>query len=119
MKTIKITGLIILFLSFKFSFSQVENDNVNLKEKVYSEIIVYGSDTCHYCIDTKSFLIEKKIKFTYFDIDKNNERLNEMLKKLKGANIPTSNLNLPVIDKGGIIFTNDGVFESFLLKLIE
>ena len=42
-----------------------------------------------------------------------------MLKKLKGANIPTSNLNLPVIDKGGIIFTNDGVFESFLLKLIE
>ena len=40
-----------------------------------------------------------------------------MLIKLKNASISTQNLGIPVIDKNGIIFTNNGVFEEFLQKL--
>ncbi len=82
-------------------------------------IVVYGSDTCHYCIDTKTYLKAQKIAFTYFDIDKNKAKEQEMLVKLKKAKIDVSNLNLPVIDKGGEIFTNEKDFEKFLERIKE
>lgn len=81
------------------------------------KVIVYGSDACHHCIDTKAFLTQNKISFEFFDIDKNPEALKEMLLKLKNANISTQNLGIPVVDKNGIIYTNTGVFEEFLQKL--
>ena len=83
------------------------------------EIIVYGSDTCHYCIDTKEFLNKNKIKFVYYDVDLNIEKQTEMVEKLKKAKISLSNLNLPVIDKQGEIFTNSEDFEAFLHKIKE
>lgn len=82
-------------------------------------IIVYGSDTCHYCLDTKKYLKEKQITFVYFDVDINEEKQKEMLFKLHKAKISSSNLNLPVIDKDGEIFTNSNPFEAFLKKIIE
>lgn len=42
-----------------------------------------------------------------------------MLIKLRQNNISTSNLNLPVVDKNGLVFTNEIDFSSFLKKLIE
>lgn len=80
-------------------------------------MVVYGSDDCHHCIDTKTFLKENKIEFIFYDIDKNPEALKEMLGKLRAAGISTSNLGIPVIDKQGVVFTNNGVFEEFLKKL--
>ena len=80
-------------------------------------MVVYGSDDCHHCIATKKYLKENNIEFVFFDIDKNPEALKEMLYKLKKANISTSNLGIPVIDKQGIVFTNNGDFETFLKKL--
>lgn len=80
-------------------------------------MIVYGSDECHHCTDTKKYLKENNIEFVFYDIDKNQEALKEMLFKLKNANISLNNLSIPVIDKQGIIFTNDIPFEAFLKKL--
>lgn len=111
----KLIGLLILFLG-------VFNNDV-LAQEVQKEVpktkvmIVYGSDDCHHCTDTKAFLKENHIDFVFYDIDKNQEALKEMLTKLRNANISTSNLGIPVIDKQGIIFTNNGVFEDFLKKL--
>lgn len=82
-------------------------------------ILIYGSDTCHYCIDTKKYAVEHQLKFIYFDIDKDEKALKEMLTKLRQNNISTSNLNLPVVDKNGLVFTNEVDFNSFLKKLIE
>jgi glutaredoxin 3 len=87
---------------------QISNKNV---------MIVYGSDDCHHCIDTKTFLKDNKIEFVFFDIDKNPKALKEMLGKLRNAGISTSSLGIPVVDKQGTIFTNNGIFEEFLKKL--
>lgn len=94
-------------------FSQQNNQN---KEKS-TAIIIYGSYECHHCIETKVYLKEKKISFVFYDIDKNPEALNEMLSKLRNANVSTSNLGIPVVDKNGILFSNNGDFQEFLKKL--
>ena len=80
-------------------------------------MIVYGSDECHHCTDTKKYLKDNNIEFIFYDIDKNQEALKEMLFKLKKANISANNLSIPVIDKQGVIFTNNIPFEEFLQKL--
>jgi glutaredoxin 3 len=111
----KLIGLLILFLGvFSVDVSAQEIQKETQKSKV---VIVYGSDECHHCTDTKAFLKENHIDFVFYDIDKNQEALKEMLTKLRNANISTSNLGIPVVDKQGIIFTNNGVFEDFLKKL--
>jgi len=42
-----------------------------------------------------------------------------MIMKLRQAKIPLSALSLPVIDKGGKVFTNGKNFDTFLKKIIE
>mgnify|MGYP003412125919 CR=1 FL=1 len=91
--------------------------SANAQEKKSVETIVYGSDECHHCIDTKAFLTKNNISFEFFDIDKNPEALKEMLLKLRNAKISTQNLGIPVVDKNGVIYMNNGVFEEFLQKI--
>ena len=106
---------VVLFLTVaNFAFSQ--NNQIQNQKEV---ILIYGSDTCHYCIDTKKYAEEHQLKFIYFDIDKDEKALKEMLTKLRQNNISTSNLNLPVVDKNGLVFTNEIDFSIFLKKLIE
>lgn len=40
-----------------------------------------------------------------------------MLLKLRNAKISTQNLGIPVVDKNGVIYMNNGVFEEFLQKI--
>ncbi|WP_271855982.1 glutaredoxin family protein [Patiriisocius marinus] len=80
--------------------------------------IVYGSNTCHYCLQTKAYLQEKAISFIYYDIDENETKLQEMLSKMSKAGLSPSNVQLPVIDKAGEIFMNDKEFTIFLKYLI-
>ncbi|MFH4964622.1 glutaredoxin family protein [Gaetbulibacter sp. M235] len=95
---------------------------ISLNANIFQEkktIIVYGSDTCHYCIDTKAYLKEKKVAFIYFDVDVNLEKQQEMIAKLQKAKIDISSLSLPVIDKKGEIFTNGEDFDKFLKRIIQ
>jgi glutaredoxin 3 len=102
-----------LFLLF-FGFM---NHSVMAQEVSKKTIIIYGSDECHHCTDTKAFLKEKKIDFVFYDIDKNPSALQEMLVKLRKANVSTSNLGIPVVDKNGVLFSNNVDFQEFLKKL--
>ncbi|MBD3863987.1 MAG: glutaredoxin 3 [Olleya marilimosa] len=112
------TLITILCLFFVSCNSSQKNDSLVLKDKQNKKaIIVYGSDTCHYCIDTKSYLEKNNIPYTFFDIDKNEKALQQMLNKLNKAKIDVTNLNIPVIEKNGEIFTNDINFEDFLKKI--
>lgn len=106
-------------LIFLFNTSVIENQNQFKNNNIQDVIIVYGSDTCHYCLDTKTFLNKNNIKYTYYDIDKNEKALNEMLNKLRAKKISVSDLKIPVIDKNGNIFTNNIKFEDFLNKIKE
>lgn len=111
------------YLAFIFLFYMTLNSQTTLLNNDLAQeqktIIVYGSDTCHYCTDTKTYLKGKKVKFIYFDIDVNLEKQQEMLNKLIKANIDISSLSLPVIDKGGEIFTNGKDFDAFLKRIIK
>lgn len=88
------------------------------KQSKKEKIIVYGSDSCHSCLDTKAFLKEKKVEFTYYDIDVNKEKEQEMLIKLQKANISIHTLSLPVIDNKGDVFLNQGNLKEFL-KIVD
>ena len=103
-----------MFLIFGIFSANAQQKNTT---PVVNKVIIYGSDECHHCTDTKTFLTQNNISFAFFDIDKNPEALKEMLQKLKSANISTQNLGIPVVDKNGEIYTNTGVFEEFLQKL--
>ncbi|WP_026775367.1 glutaredoxin family protein [Polaribacter sp. Hel_I_88] len=85
--------------------------------KKAEKMIVYGSKDCHFCINTTNYLKENNIDFIFYDIDRDKKALNEMLDKLGKANVDMSNVGIPVIDKGGEIFTNKGDFKKFLIKL--
>ena len=100
------------------SFCNAQNAVNNTNELKKEVIIVYGSDSCHSCLKTKAFLKDIKVKFTYYDIDVNKEKEQEMLVKLQQNNISIYTLNLPVIDNKGDIFLNKGNLKEFL-KVLE
>ena len=114
-------------LSFVFAligqgaYSQTKPvDSVAIKSLKTNKLIVYGSDTCHYCIDAKSFLKEKNIAFTYYDVDVNLEKQNEMIVKLQKSGISLDAISLPIVDLNGkLIMNNVSDFDGFLKKLIE
>lgn len=108
--------LFCFFLSAIFTI-EVSGQENNQNSNKSDSIIIYGSDECHHCIETKAFLKDKNIAFIFYDIDKNPEALNEMLTKLRNAKMNTSNLGIPVIDKKGVLFSNNGDFQEFLKKL--
>lgn len=108
--------LFCFFLSAIFTI-EVSGQENNQNSNKSDSIIIYGSDECHHCIETKAFLKDKNIAFIFYDIDKNPEALNEMLTKLRNAKMITSNLGIPVIDKKGVLFSNNGDFQEFLKKL--
>lgn len=107
---------LIVFILFLGSYNVVwaQSSETNSEKKA---LIIYGSDDCHHCIDTKAFLKKNNIEFVFYDIDKNPEALQEMLVKVRSKNISTSNLGIPVVDKDGELFSNNGNFDEFLLKL--
>lgn len=109
--------LIIVFLFLTTLHSNAQKEFHQTKESKTEKIIVYGSDSCHSCIDTKAFLKEKHIKFIYYDIDINKKKEQEMLVKLQKANISIDILSLPVIDNKGAIFLNEGNFKEFIKTL--
>lgn len=112
--------LLLLFVLSQFNINAqtvVKSEIIVKKEKKI--IIVYGSPDCHYCTDAKNILTENKIDFVFYDIDTNKIALAEMLGKLGIANISTSGLGIPVIDKYGEIFSNNANFDDFIKKLIQ
>jgi glutaredoxin len=113
---------VLFFIFFCFLFSGFVTAQTTLpsvaaqpaKEKI---IIIYGSADCHYCVDTKAYLEQRKIPYIFHDIDRDTQALREMLGKLKEAGMPTYGLSIPVVDKFGELFMNNLPFEDFLKKL--
>lgn len=52
-----------------------------------TKVIVYGTQSCPYCIKTRDFLTIKKIQFADFDIEKLDKARQEFL-KLGGEGVP-------------------------------
>ena len=103
--------------SFGQKLESVSEEKKN--EKELKRIIIYGSDTCHYCIDTKVFLKEREIEFIYYDVDVNLLKQREMLIKMQKTNMSVDHLSLPVVEKNGKLSMNSGEFDDFLKGLID
>jgi glutaredoxin len=119
MKGLIITLIFVLGLG-NVSYAQVAENSLNDKLTIQEnsqKIIIYGSDTCHYCIDTKKHLKEKNVDFIYYDVDINLLKQREMLVKLRNAGISTDYLSLPVADLKGQLIMNSSNFDEFLKKL--
>lgn len=82
-------------------------------------ILIYGSSGCHYCTDLKESLSKKQIAFIFYDIDNDKLALNQMLTKLISAKISTNNLQIPVVDKYGVMYVNNENFKDFITKITE
>ena len=109
-----------LLFVFTFLFQYNGNAQTVVAKKVTKKIIIiYGSPDCHYCTDLKESLSKKQMAFVFFDIDKDQVALNQMLTKLKNANISTNNLQIPVVDKYGQIYVNNADFKDFIIKITE
>lgn len=48
------------------------------------KVVLYGSDSCHFCAETKKFLDGKGIPYTYRSVDGNEKAAREMLRKNGG-----------------------------------
>jgi len=116
-----IFSIVFIVVLVNASFGQVlqQASDAATTKKELKKMIVYGSDTCHFCLDTKAYLKEIKIDFIYYDVDINLLKQREMLIKLQKAGIPVDNLSLPVIHMNGKLFMNDGNFNTFLKRLID
>jgi glutaredoxin len=117
-KNIYLFLLFVTLFQFNLNAQDIEKPK-KTDEKPKKAILIYGSPDCHYCNDAKNILIENKIDFVFYDIDTDKVALNEMLAKLKKANISTNNLGIPVIDKYGEVFSNNTTFDDFIKKLIH
>lgn len=113
MRYITLTFILVLNYGNFYAQEPVEDD------ALITDIIIYGSDACHYCVDTKGYLKEQGVAFKFYDIDNDEVKLKEMLSKLKMNNMSAANIQLPVIDKNGELFMNESTFEEFLKKLIH
>ncbi|MFY8187832.1 MAG: glutaredoxin family protein [Flavobacterium sp.] len=111
----------ILKIAFVFLFSQSafsQSETTSEKKKTH-KAIVYGSETCHYCIDTKKFLTENNIEYKFYDIDQDQNALKRMLSALRKASIDVSKLEIPVVIYGESIIVNGENFPQFLSLLLE
>ena len=106
-----------LIIAFCLLSSTYFNAQEASKKNKTEKMIVYGSDSCHSCLDTKTFLKEKNVDFIYYDIDVNKKKEEEMLVKLQKANISIYTLSLPVVDNKGDVFLNKGNLKEFLKVL--
>ncbi|GGD19081.1 glutaredoxin family protein [Hyunsoonleella pacifica] len=114
----------VLCVVFSLTFGLIGfgQDKRTDKEVVKQDtVIVYGSDTCHYCTDTKVFLKEQHVEFVYYDVDVRLEKQKEMVEKLQNAGIPLDAISLPVVDINGRSLKMNDVtnFKGFLKSLIE
>lgn len=56
------------------------------------EIKLYGAQWCPFCVKEKEFLESKKIKFTYIDVNDNEESAKYVLNKTKQTGIPVTEI---------------------------
>ena len=59
-------------------------------------IVIYGSNTCDHCIDFKAKLDSVGLKYSFNDVDVNEDKVLEMLEVVKNANYQ-GRINFPLV----------------------
>lgn len=61
------------------------------------EVIVYSTPQCPYCSMAKAYLAQKKVKFTEYDVSKDQKRAQEMVQKSQQTGVPVLQINGRII----------------------
>ena len=61
------------------------------------KVKVYSTSTCPWCLKTKEFLKEKKIKFEDIDVSSDEKAANEMIEKSGQMGVPVIEINGKII----------------------
>lgn len=102
-----LTVLALLALLFTFCNESKEQAS-NKKEESASagrtqkEMIVYGSNECEHCITFKRQMDSLNIRYTFYDVQVDQSKADEMLKKLERVNF-IGYISFPVVDIEGNI----------------
>jgi len=108
---------IILFLFHCISNSvNTEGPIVGIHKE---SLVVFGVDDCHYCMNTRQFLEKEQILFTFYNVDKNLEKRNEMVSALRKNNVDLTRLNMPVIQYRNKFLLREGELKQFLPRILE
>ena len=62
-----------------------------------TEVKVYSTKTCPWCIKVKEFLNEKKIEFEDIDVSVDQKAANEMIEKSGQMGVPVIDINGKII----------------------
>ena len=62
-----------------------------------TEVKVYSTPTCPWCVKVKEFLKEKKVDFEDIDVSENQEAAQEMIKKSGQMGVPQIEINGKII----------------------
>lgn len=61
-----------------------------------ANVIVYSTPTCPWCVRARQFLDQNNVKYTYYDVSEDQDKLSEMVAK-------SGQMGVPVIDIDGKI----------------
>ena len=74
-----------------------------------TNVIIYSTPTCPYCIYAKNYFEQNNIPFEYVDVTKDREKAKEMIEK-------SGQMGVPVVDINGevIVGFQPDVFDSII-----
>ncbi len=84
------------------------SEKSELKASGQKEMLVYGANTCDHCINFKRKMDSLQIKYTFFDVEVDQTKADEMLRKLEQARF-IGNISFPVVDIEGRVMVSPDI----------
>ena len=107
-KSISIVATVLLCFVFMVACSPSAKEASNGETANGSgqkQMIVYGSNTCDHCINFKKKMDSLNIKYSFFDVEVDQTKADEMLKKLEEVRF-MGYIAFPVVDIEGRVMVN-------------
>ncbi|MFT5395022.1 MAG: glutaredoxin [Gammaproteobacteria bacterium] len=77
-----------------------------------SEIVMYSLTTCGYCTKKRKVFDDNHIKYTEYFVDRDRNKENEMIEKLKASGIKSNHYTVPVFDVYGYMMPGNPSFKT-------
>ncbi len=77
-----------------------------------NEIVMYSLTTCGYCTKKRNVFNDNHIKYTEYFVDRDRNKENEMIEKLKAAGIKSNHYTVPVFDVYGYMMPGNPSFKT-------
>ncbi len=103
MKWIKIITIASLCFSLQQCMVDENKENsASTQAQSQKNIVVYGSDECSHCVDFKKQLDSAGYEYTFYDVEKDQSKGDEMLLKVQQTGF-RGNISFPVIVVDGAV----------------